>query len=352
MSEFKKETAISARGLTIGYPLKGVQGGGGRSVGENWKIVQQDIDFDLYRGELTSLIGLNGAGKSTLIRSLCRFQPYCSGRVELMGRDMGTYSTSEFALTVGVVLTDRTSAGGMTVRELVSLGRQPYTGFFGKLSQEDRKVVDDALESVGIAHKSVSYISELSDGERQRAMIAKALAQQCPIIILDEPTAFLDVTGRIDIMALLHRTAREFNKAIFLSNHDIDNAIMFSDKIMLLSEGQPVCCGAPEDLILDGEMSRFFARRGMNFDVRSGRLSSGVDGVPVGLSGDHDTVRWMANALARNGATPVLPEEGLTCTVVCRSRSQIEVSYQDGGCRVFNGIGPAVENIAEHICRR
>ncbi len=342
MSAKTKETAISARGLAIGYPLKD----------GSWKIVQKGIDFDLYRGELTSLIGLNGAGKSTLIRSLCRFQPYHEGSVELVGRDMGSYSTSEFALTVGVVLTDRASVGGMTVRDLVALGRQPYTGFFGRLCTEDWKVVDDAVRAVGIAHKASSYVSELSDGERQRAMIAKALAQQCPIIILDEPTAFLDVTGRIDIMALLHRTAHEFNKAIFLSNHDIDNAIMFSDKIMLISEGQPVCCGAPEDLILDGEMSRFFARRGMNFDVHSGRLSSGVEGVPVGLSGDHDTVRWMANALARNGATPVLPEDGLKCCVDCRSREEISVRYFDGSESVFSGIGPAVENISEYIRRK
>ncbi len=334
----QKEVALAAQGLAIGYPL-------GQ---EQWKIVHEDMNFSLYRGELTSLIGLNGAGKSTLIRSLCRFQPYHSGRIELMGREMNGYSTAEFALTVGVVLTERTNVGGMTVRELVSLGRQPYTGFFGRLKKEDWEVVDSSIESVGISHKTYSYISELSDGERQRAMIAKALAQQCPIIILDEPTAFLDVTGRIDIMDLLHRTAVTYNKAIFLSNHDIDNAIMFSDKIMLLSDGHPVCFGAPEDLILDGEMSRFFARRGMNFDTRSGRLSSGVEGIPVGLCGDGEIVRWMANALARNGATPVLPAEG-QINVECRSRQEIIIRYKDGNSVSVSGIGQAAENISAHI---
>ena len=178
--------ALEASGLSIGYRC-------GRK--EGWKTVHPRVNFVLHCGELTSLIGLNGAGKSTLLRTLCGFQPAVSGTVRVLGRELSEYSSHELALTVGVVLTERTNAGGLTVRELVALGRQPHTGFFGRLGERDREVVSEAMSAVGIAHKADSYVSELSDGERQRTMIAKALAQECPVIVLDEPTAFLDLPG-------------------------------------------------------------------------------------------------------------------------------------------------------------
>ena len=287
--------------------------------------MQSGIDLTLYRGELTSLIGLNGAGKSTLIRTLCRFQPALSGSISVMDRALENYSPHELALTIGVVLTDRTNAGGLTVRELVSLGRQPHTGFFGRLGEKDKAVVEEAMSSVGIAHKAGSYVSELSDGERQRTMIAKALAQECPIIILDEPTAFLDVASRIDIMSLLHETALRHDKAILLSTHDMDNALMFSDRLLLLSSGRPMVSGAPEELVLNGSLGEFFGSRGMSFDKRTGHLSAGVSGMRVGVDGEPLTARWMANALARNGYTPVLPAADIPC-VHCQSPSSIEVS--------------------------
>lgn len=320
-----QRAAISASSLAIGYPLG--------KEGREWNIVHPCIDFTLYTGELTSLIGLNGAGKSTLIRTLCGFQPSQKGSVKVMGRELREYSSHEFALTVGVVLTDRTNAGGLTVRELVSLGRQPHTGFFGRLGERDREVVSEAMKAVGIVHKAESYVSELSDGERQRAMIAKALAQECPVIVLDEPTAFLDVASRIETMSLLHSTARRQGKAILLSTHDIDNALMYSDRLLLLSAQGPVVSGPPEDLVLDGSLGQFFGRRGMNLDLRSGHLSTGVSGPEVGVSGDSLTARWMSNALARNGFTPVLPASGLPC-VHCISPVCLEVTAGDGTAAV------------------
>ena len=309
--------ALEASALSIGYRC-------GRK--EGWKTVHTRVNFVLHRGELTSLIGLNGAGKSTLLRTLCGFQPAVSGTVRVLGRELSEYSSHELALTVGVVLTERTNAGGLTVRELVALGRQPHTGFFGRLGERDREVVSEAMSAVGIAHKADSYVSELSDGERQRTMIAKALAQECPVIVLDEPTAFLDVASRIETMSLLHDTARRQGKAVLLSTHDIDNALIFSDRLLLLPSGDaPVVSGSPEDLVLDGSLKAFFGRRGMNFDVRSGQLSTGVSGPEVGVDGDSLTARWMANALARNGFTPVLPAEGIPC-VRCLSPTCLEVS--------------------------
>ena len=183
---------IRTRNLSIGYVLKG----------GHLKLVHDALDLNLYPGEVTCLLGLNGAGKSTLLRTLCGFQPSLGGEIELKGKPLASYSQGDFSRMVGVVLTEKTNAGGITVYELVSLGRHPYTGFFGQLRQEDRRIIEESLAAAGIAHKAYNYVSELSDGERQKAMIAKALAQQCPIILLDEPTAFLDVTSRIETCLL------------------------------------------------------------------------------------------------------------------------------------------------------
>lgn len=333
--------AVSAKDLTIGYRLR--KGG--------WKKVHENMNFTLKTGELTSLIGLNGAGKSTLIRTLCRFQDLVSGVVEIFGKELQEYSAHEFARSVGVVLTDRTDVSGMTVRSIVGLGRQPHTGFFGTLSSKDRAVVEEAMTAVNIFHKADSFITELSDGERQRMMIAKAIAQECPVVILDEPTAFLDVVSRMEIMELLHGMAVESGKSIFLSTHDIDNAIMYSDKLLLLASGEPLCMGTPEELILDGSLGTFFARSGMNFDVRSGRLSTGMCGIPIGVSGDGITARWLSNALARNGFTPSLPSRDIV-NILCLEGQNIQISYLDGFKAEVSDINAAVRNILEHIPRR
>jgi ABC-type cobalamin/Fe3+-siderophores transport systems, ATPase components len=145
-----------------------------------------------------------------------------------------------------VVLTEKTNAGGITVYELVSLGRHPYTGFFGQLKKKDHEIIRQSLEAAGISHKAKNYVSELSDGERQKAMIAKALAQQCPLILLDEPTAFLDVTSRIETMVLLRKLAREQHKAILLSTHDLDLAIQMGDCIWLQAKGSPLSAAHPK----------------------------------------------------------------------------------------------------------
>ena len=233
---------IRTKNLSIGYVLKG----------GHLKLVHDALDLNLYPGEVTCLLGLNGAGKSTLLRTLCGFQPSLGGEIELKGKPLASYSQGDFSRMVGVVLTEKTNAGGITVYELVSLGRHPYTGFFGQLRQDDRRIIEESLAAAGIAHKARNYVSELSDGERQKAMIAKALAQQCPIILLDEPTAFLDVTSRIETMVLLHKLAVEQQKAILLSTHDLDLAIQLGDCLWLQEKKRPMACGTPEDLIMGG----------------------------------------------------------------------------------------------------
>ena len=167
-----------AHNLSIGY--KGKRGANA--------VVHSGINFSLHGGELVCLLGANGAGKSTLLRTMAAVQPALVGDISLMGSPCQSYSERERSRLIGIVLTERTHAGGLTVRELVALGRQPYTGFFGRLNKVDEEKIDYAIQAVGMCNKAGSYVAELSDGERQKAMIAKALVQECPRILLDEPS--------------------------------------------------------------------------------------------------------------------------------------------------------------------
>lgn len=200
-------------------------------------------------------------------------------------------------------MTDRTQAGGLTVYELVALGRQPYTGFFGRLNKADKQLVEHALQAVEIAHKARCYMAELSDGERQKVMIAKALVQECPLILLDEPTAFLDVVSRIEIMNLLHRLAIEEKRAILLSTHDIEQALVLSDCLWLLSSTEGLECGVTEDLILRNRMDTLFANHAqIKFDLMHGGFSPEVSGEKsIVLKAEDEVLRhWAQNALNRH----------------------------------------------------
>lgn len=287
----QSEIVVEGENLTIGY-----------QVGKKRMEVHAGLNFQLFRGELTCLLGANGAGKSTLLRTLAAAQPSLSGGLRLLGRDLSTYSARELSRTIGVVLTDRTQTGGLTVYELVALGRQPYTGFFGRLNKEDKRLVEHALQAVEIAHKARCYMAELSDGERQKVMIAKALVQECPLILLDEPTAFLDVVSRIEMMNLLHRLAVEENRAILLSTHDIEQALVLADCLWILSS-EGLECGVTEDLILGNRMDTLFRDRPhIKFDLMHGGFSPEVSGEKwiVLKAADEILRHWAQNALNRH----------------------------------------------------
>lgn len=300
-----KQAILQGTNVTIGY-----------KKGKNVYPVHQQLNFQLYQGELTCLLGANGAGKSTLLRTLAAAQPALSGELTLLGRSLNTYSEKERSKNIGIVLTDKTQAGGLTVYELVALGRQPHTGFFGRLHKEDKYIIAHALQSVGIAHKSNCYTAELSDGERQKVMIAKALVQECPLILLDEPTAFLDVTSRIEIMQLLHRLAVEEQKAILLSTHDIEQALVLADRLWLMSKENGLECGVTEDLIMHNSMDALFpSNTSIKFDLMHGVFTPTVkEKRHIYLETDHETLRhWVQNALNRNGflcmdTMPELPQ--------------------------------------------
>lgn len=246
--------AIQTRSLSIGYPVRG----GGK------RVVHTGLDLALEAGCVTCLLGRNGAGKSTLLRTLCGLQPPLAGEVLLGGDPLRTLSAAALSMRVGVVLTVRDYPGGISVYELVSLGRYPHTGFFGSLGVTDHAAVREALEAVGIADKAGRLLSELSDGERQKAYIAKTLAQECPVILLDEPTSFLDVPSKLETWKTLRALAHGQGKAILLSTHDLDSALRMADRLWLLPEadadgtGGAVICGTPAALAADGTLENFF----------------------------------------------------------------------------------------------
>lgn len=210
-------TAITTNRLTVGY--------------RGHRVVE-DISLSLPCGRLVCLLGPNGAGKSTLLRTLCGFQPPIAGTVTISGNDITTMSAAEVARLVSVVLTNRPLTPSLTAAEMVGMGRAPYTGFWGRLSDDDRRLVSEAMQTVGIAPLATRRMGQLSDGELQKVMIAKALAQHTPVIVLDEPTAFLDYPSKVAVMKTLARLAHDEGKTILMSTHDLELAAQLGDELM------------------------------------------------------------------------------------------------------------------------
>lgn len=282
---------IHIENLSIGYPGK-----------NDVKVVADGICAGINSGELTCLLGANGVGKSTLLRTLSAFQPKLGGEIRIQGREIETYTDKQLSRVISVVLTEKCDLRNMSVTELVGLGRTPYTGFWGVLTQEDKHVVEHSIALVGIPHLAHRMVHTLSDGERQKVMIAKALAQETPVIYLDEPTAFLDFPSKVEMMQLLHHLSRRTDKTIFLSTHDLELALQIADKIWLMDKANGVTIGTPEDLSLNGSLGSFFARKGIVFDPESGLFR--VDNEyasQVRLSGSGQRYAMMRKALQRNG---------------------------------------------------
>lgn len=287
----KKDILLSSENLRIGYLL-----------GKKEIMVCDGMNFELKRGELVALLGPNGAGKSTLLRTLSSSLQPLSGNVYYSGRLLKNIPQKDLSRAISVVLTDHTQAGGLTVSELVSLGRQPYTGFFGRLKARDLRLVNEAINSVGLSFKSNSYMAELSDGERQKAMIAKALVQETDVLLLDEPAAFLDVASKLELMALLRQIAVERDCAVLFSSHDVEQALTLSDKLWLMGR-DGLFCGCTEDMVLQGHLSDLFRSNNVRFDIGSGvyRLCSDTSARVSVKAQDLCLLFWAKNALLRNG---------------------------------------------------
>lgn len=283
---------MTSANLAVGYTSKKEQ-----------KTILSGLNLKLNKGQLTCLLGPNGSGKSTLIRTLTSIQKPLSGTVEIDRKPLINYSQKELARKISLVLTDRSAPGNLTGYALVSLGRFPYTSWMGTLSESDKELIHQAMESTGTLGFANRHIGELSDGERQKIMIARALVQDTEMIFLDEPTAHLDLPNRIEIFHLLQELAHKSEKAILLSTHEMNMALSSADKLWLVTNDKTIQSGLPEDLVLNGELERAFTRESLEFNYETGgfRRKSIEELRPVAVAGPEILKRWTRSALERNG---------------------------------------------------
>ncbi|HBI20564.1 MULTISPECIES: ABC transporter ATP-binding protein [unclassified Brevundimonas] len=267
-------------------------------------------------GEFICLLGRNGQGKSTLLRTLAGFIPAVDGEVRLDGRPVRQWPAAERARKVAVVLTDRPQVGALRVHELVEMGRQPYTGWTGALSHEDREICESALKQVEGEHLRDRFVDSLSDGERQRVMIARALAQRPQVMLLDEITAFLDLPSRVTITATLRRIARETGVSIILSSHDLELSLNAADRIWLLPGEGRFIDGAPEDVALSGAIGEAFDQANLAFSLTSGRFETrGSARGTAFIDAEGAASIWLQRAVERIGFARVASERGAAVVI-------------------------------------
>lgn len=311
------------------------------------------LNASLRAGQLTVLLGPNGAGKSTLLRTLAGFQPALGGEIGIMGRPLVEYTPQELSKVVSVVLTEKPDLQDMTVRELVSMGRTPYTGFWGRLSLEDKRMVESSISRMGIQHLADRMSQTLSDGERQKCMIAKALAQSTPIILLDEPSAFLDYPGKVEVMQKLHELAHAHHKSIFLSTHDMELALQTADYVWLMDKSNPPVYGTPEDIILSGDLAKFFNREGIRFNPLTGQftLKNACDRTAK-ILGEEPQCALVSRALYRNGIGRVGEQSAPPDFLICCEERGIKVQPQTGPTVTCKTIEQVVEECNKNIHKR
>jgi iron complex transport system ATP-binding protein len=262
----------------------------------------QPISIMLREGDFIALMGPNGAGKSTLLRTLAGMHPQIAGQISIKGKAIDAMSRQEISSLIGMVLTDRIDDFFLTVYVVVSMGRYPYTGFWGTLADEDHQAIRQSLALVGVLELSGRTMINLSDGERQKVMIAKALAQDTPIILLDEPAAFLDYPSKIELMQLLRKLAHIERKTILFSSHDLDLALSNADRLWLIGQQMPLQDGLPEQLVLDGVIGDYFNRGELVFDPAIGKFpGKQSNGIQIQMSGEGIYADWLKHALQRNG---------------------------------------------------
>lgn len=250
-----KQFSCRLNGLTAGY----------KSANGN-VIVCENLSVELTASSLTCLLGPNGGGKSTLLKTLTGVIPPISGEIEINGVYMKSLDRMEIARIVSVVLTEKGHYNAMTGLDLVAMGRTPYTGFFGRLKKIDRDKINEAIEMTGVANLLDKKLTAVSDGERQKLFIAKALAQDTPFIVLDEPTAFLDFPSKVEIFKLMKKLANQQNKTVLMSTHDLDIALPLSDNLWLLDKELGFKTGTVEMAGKQGWIDYYFGSPGIRYD--------------------------------------------------------------------------------------
>lgn len=255
-----KNYILSTSNLSIGYQSK-----------KEKIVIADNLNLHFEAGKLIALIGANGIGKSTLLRTLTGIQKPLNGNVFLNEKDIHDYEPLELAQNLSLVLTEKLPPSNLTVFELIALGRQPYTNWLGKLSEDDLQKVNHAMKLTQIVHLASKKHYEISDGQLQKVLVARALAQDTPLIILDEPTTHLDLLHKVAVFKLLKKLSQETNKCILFSTHDIDLAIQLSDEMIVMTEGT-VVQDQPCNLITKGIFNTLFKDEHIIFDGEKGKF--------------------------------------------------------------------------------
>jgi iron complex transport system ATP-binding protein len=315
--------------LTTGYS----------SVKKQNVILQQEMNALLETGQLVCVLGPNGAGKSTLLKTLAGFLQPLSGEVYFGDNSLKTLDLKKLSRLVSVVLTDRFSDLYLTAFDVVRMGRFPFASFFGRMKKEDMVLINQTMDKLGVGSLKEKLFYNLSDGERQKVLIARALVQDTPVLLLDEPVAFIDSPGRIEIMELLLELAHKRRKAILMTTHDLETALHYADFLWLIHRNKPLLTGIPEDMVLQGKVDEYFQRPGLHFDLGKGRFSAESKlvghSITISVKNGSPEVAWLKRALERNDFVVVetenIPENG------------IFIDYKSGSFRLYRDAKPMGE---------
>ncbi|MDW3211009.1 MAG: ABC transporter ATP-binding protein [Reichenbachiella sp.] len=274
----------------------------GLNVGYAAKEIAKDINLTLGGGQLVCLLGQNGVGKSTLLRTLSNLQKPLAGKIEVDDQEINSLDRRELATKLGIITTEKIGMSNMTVRELVALGRYPYTNWIGQESAEDTRIIEEAISRCRINYIENSKLSAISDGQFQKAMVARVLAQDTDIILMDEPTAHLDVVNRVEMFQLLQSIKNETGKSILISTHELDLSMQFADELWLMNFNAPIITGTPEDLGLSGEIEKVFFHEEFHLDSRTGQIKLKQEVKQYfQLIGEDKPIHWVQKALERKG---------------------------------------------------
>ncbi len=306
------------------------------------RVLQRQINVSLEKGEIVSLLGQNGVGKTTLIKTISGLQNPIEGAILFSNSELSSIGKKDLSTRLSLVLTEKPASLNLTVIELISLGRQPYSNWIGELSSKDKEVIEKVITDTKINYIANRKLFELSDGQLQIAMIARALAQDTDLIILDEPTAHLDLHNKIAIMKLLREIA-DSGKGILISTHDIQLSTQLSDRLWLMNFNSKILEGTPEDLILNGHIHETLFLDRNQFDIKTGVLKIRKPDLSISVQGNEDVVFWTKRALERKGYKI---EMNSKIKVNCNSRTDwiVTINGKSISCSEIDGVLKALAN--------
>ncbi len=270
------------------------------SIGYGSKVIYSNLNLNLEKGEVICLLGQNGVGKSTLLRTLSGLIEPLAGEISIDGKLLSLFSKSELAKIISIVTTEKLSAAGLTVLDILMAGRYPHQPWLNSPNEEDFRSIQNAITQTNIEYLLDMKLHELSDGQRQKVMIARAIVQDGNLIFLDEPTIHLDLTNRVEVMKLLRDIATNHNKSLLISTHELNLAMQFADKLWLMDFSAPIISGTPEDLAISDDLSKIFHHQDFDYDLITSKVT-----VPGNLSNNlqiqaSDELKfWITNALDR-----------------------------------------------------